>query len=765
MALCATLDRVLADGALVFGGATGQLAGAMVSDPPADPAASAFALTAQAPDGGALSGPVERVVFQNPDTGFAVLLVRTQGEPEPVTLVGSGGPVAPGEILRAEGDWQVDPSYGRQFRARSWSVSPPSTRAGMEAYLASGMIKGIGKALAKKLLGAFGDDVFEVIERQPERLKAVPGIGTGLAERIVAAWQEQRAMRKIMPFLHSHGLSGARAARIFERYGARSIEVLTANPYCLATEIRGIGFASADQLAARLNIARDSPHRMQAGLGHVLDEAQTQGHCGLPRGQLLDQTAMLLALPPAAIGQVLAEELRQGRLIEAPVDGTPCIFTRLLHDAEAAIAASLRARAWQRPCWQADPAALADLEPRLGFSLATAQRQAIDLALTSRLLVITGGPGTGKTTLVKAILAALGGVDVLLAAPTGRAARRLSESSGQEARTLHRLLEAEPGRGFRRDRDRQLACDLLIVDEVSMVDVPLLQALLAALPDEAGLILVGDVDQLPSIGPGQVLADLIGSGLLPVVRLEQIFRQSEGSGIVRNAHRINQGLLPELARAADATADFYAIRARSPEHGAALVVELAAERIPARFGLDPVRDLQVLCPTNRGPLGTRALNQALQAALNPAAADQIEQAGVTFALGDKVMQIENDYERDVYNGDIGRIVALDRTEQQLMLGIDERELTYGFNELDRLVPAYAITVHKAQGSEYPAVILPLFRQHGRMLRRNLIYTAITRARRLVVLVVEPGALELAIAERPEPRRWSRLRQLLSPDPC
>jgi exodeoxyribonuclease V alpha subunit len=718
---------------------------------------------------GTLSGTVERIVFHNPATGFAVLRVKLADQPEPVTLVGQGPPPAPGVLVRAEGGWQTDPSYGRQFRARLLTVVPPSSQEGMAAYLASGMIKGIGKVMAAKLIRQFGDQVFEVIERQPERLREVPGVGAGLARRIAEAWQDQRAVRDIMLFLHSHGLSALQAGRIFERYGSRAVEVVSANPFRLARDIRGIGFTSADQLALRLAIARDSAHRLSAGLLHVLEEAQAQGHCGLPKALLVERARALLEVDPAPVAAALEQDLAVGHLVEDLVEDTLCVFPPALHQAETEIAAALAALACQRPAWLAeDPAAaMAAVEAQLDLTLGEEQRAALHLALASRLLVITGGPGTGKTTLVRAIVEGLrrAQVEVLLAAPTGRAARRLGERAGAAASTLHRLLEADPGRGFRRDRDRPLAGDLVIVDEVSMVDVPLMHALISALPEDGGLILVGDVDQLPSIGPGQVLADLIGSGRLPVVRLSQIFRQAAESGIVRNAHRINRGEPLELARASDAAGDFYAIRANSPEQGAARVVELVAERIPSRFKVDPIAGVQVLCPVNRGELGTRALNQALQAALNPDAPDRIERFGTTFALGDKVMQIENDYEREVYNGDIGRVVGIDQAEGKLTIEIDERQLDYPFAELDRLVPAYAITVHKAQGSEYPVVVLPLARQHGRMLRRNMVYTAITRARALVVLVVEPGVLETAIEQRPEPRRWSRLRGLLAAPPA
>jgi exodeoxyribonuclease V alpha subunit len=729
------------------------------------PTAEPFVLTAPQAAAETLSGLVERVVFHNPETGFCVLRVKLSDQREPASVVGESAAVAPGEVVRADGQWQTDPTFGLQFRARILSVVPPSTLEGIEAYLGSGMIKGIGRAMAGKLVKAFGDRVFDVIERRPDRLREVPGIGPGLAERIAVAWREQRAVRDIMLFLHSHGLSPLRAARIFEAYGARAIQVVRANPYRLAQEIRGIGFASADQLAERLGIPRDSPFRLRAGVSFLLEEAQGQGQAALPRAEVTVAATELLGVDPAAIEAAIAQDLGAGALIEDTVEGTDCLFLPAIHRAEREIAQSLRRLAGGRPPWTIGDAEarVAAVERALGLRLAAGQRAALAMALTSKLLIITGGPGTGKTTLVEAIIAGLAeqALEIQLAAPTGRAARRLGESTGRDAKTLHRLLEAEPGRGFRRGPERPLTCGLLVVDEMSMVDEPLMQALLGALPDSAALILVGDVDQLPSIGPGQVLADLIAAERLPVARLDQIFRQAAESRIVRNAHRVNRGLMPELTRSADELSDFYAIRARDPVDGARLVLELVTERIPERFGVDPIADVQVLCPTNRGELGARHLNETLQAALNPDAADRVVRRGVTFALGDKVMQLENDYDREVYNGDLGRVSAIDHAQGQMLVTIDGRPLAYGFGELDRLMPAYAVTVHKAQGSEYPVIVLPLARQHGRMLRRNLVYTAITRAKRLVVLVVESGALELAIAGRAEPRRWSKLRELLA----
>ncbi|MEM7025855.1 MAG: AAA family ATPase, partial [Pseudomonadota bacterium] len=469
--------------------------------------------------------------------------------------------------------------------------------------------------------------MFDIIEHQPERLREVPGIGRGLAKRIAKAWEEQKTVREIMLYLHAHGLSPLRAARIYETYGDRAIDMVSANPYRLAQDIRGIGFASADELADRLGIPKDSPFRLRAGLRHGLEEALGQGHCGLPRTELASQAAGLLGVEEPLLEQAIDTEVLARGLIGEAVDEVDCLFLPAIHRAENEIAENLARLGRGRPPWAVDDPdrQVAEVERELGLRLAEGQRAALRLALISKLLIITGGPGTGKTTLVEAILAGIGeNVDIALAAPTGRAARRLGESTGREAKTLHRLLEAEPGRGFRRGADRPLECELLVVDEMSMVDVPLMQALLDALPEDAGLLLVGDADQLPSVGPGQVLADLIASERLSVIRLDEVFRQAAQSQIVRNAHHINHGKMPELARDPEQLSDFYAIKARNPEDGARLVQELVSERIPGRFGFDPLADIQVLCPTNRGELGARHLNASLQTRLNPNAADRVE---------------------------------------------------------------------------------------------------------------------------------------------
>lgn len=735
-------------------------------------------MTADAvPAPSSLSGLVERVVFHNPSTGFCVLRVKLPERSEPVTVVGEAGAVHPGEVVRADGRWQTDPSFGHQFRAANLATLPPSTVEGMAAYLGSGTIKGIGQATAKRLVDAFGTGVFEVIEREPERLRGVPGVGRQLAERIAEAWRESRAVHDIMLFLHSHGLSPLRAARIREAYGDRAIRVVTEDPYRLARDVRGMGFLAADELAGRLGLAPDSPRRLRAGFAHVLGLAVEAGHCALPRGRLIDEAAELLDAEAGALVPELEREIAVHALVEEAVDGVACVFLPDLAEAEAEIAEGLLALARGDPPWPTEDAEarLERVEAELGLGLSPDQRAAVGLALRHKLLVVTGGPGTGKTTLVNALLQTLpiggeagdgdgesgGGLDVRLAAPTGRAARRLVESTGRPASTLHRLLEADPGRGFNRNPMRPLECDLLVVDEASMIDVPLMRALVLALPEEAGLVLVGDVDQLPSVGPGRVLADVIASGVCPVVRLSAIFRQAAESRIVTSAHRINQGLLPDLVRPEAGLSDFYAIRADGPEDAARKVLDLVAERVPERFGLSALQDIQVLCPTNKGPLGTRALNERLQAVLNPNPAARLERQGVVFAEGDRVMQAANDYDREVSNGDLGIVTHVDAEARALTVEVDGRPLVYAYDELDALLPAYAITVHKAQGSEYPAIVLPLVMAHGRMLRRNLVYTAVTRARRLCVLVVEPRALELAVAGRAEPRRWSRLRERLT----
>jgi exodeoxyribonuclease V alpha subunit len=721
---------------------------------------------APAPTPGSVVGVVERVLLHRPETGYTVLRLLT-AEQAPIVVVGVMPAADPGELLRAEGDWYQDKVWGRQFRARAVQVEPPTSEEGLVAYLGSGRIKGLGEVTAKRLVARFGQELGAVIEREPGRLREVPGVGAKLAERIAEVWREQRENRDLLLFLASHGIGPARAARILDAYGVRTREKVMGDPYLLAREVRGIGFRTADEIAQKVGLPADSPLRLGAGLGEALREAAGEGHTALPRAVAFDRARGLLGTRAGAIEAAAERELAERRLVARSLPGRDYLLLRELDAAEEAVAARLSDLAGEPAPWRGtEPeAALRRAEEALGVALAEGQADAIRRALSCKLLIVTGGPGTGKTTLVRGILEALAEEhpDVLLAAPTGRAARRLAESTGREARTLHRLLEADPERGlFRRNAARRLEGDLLVVDEVSMVDTVLMAATLDALPPEAALILVGDADQLPSIGPGQVLADLIAAGTIPVLRLTEVFRQAAESAIVRSAHRINRGEPPDFQRTGGEAGlgDLYGIRVEGPEDAEAKLVELLTARIPERFGLDPVDEVQVLTPVHRGPCGTRALNDLLRRHLNPAPAGVLERGEARFALADKVMQLENDNEREVYNGDVGRVVGVDRKAHAIDVLIDGRSLRYAGDELDRLAPAYAVTVHKAQGSEYPAIVLPLLRQHGRMLRRNLLYTAVTRARRLAVLLTEPEALERAVRDGGDARRTTLLRERL-----
>jgi exodeoxyribonuclease V alpha subunit len=712
-----------------------------------------------------LTGLIERVTYQNTENGFCVLRVKARGQRELVTLVGHAAAISAGEWVTASGQWVNDRTHGPQFKARFLKTSAPTSVEGIEKYLASGMIRGIGPVYAKKLLRAFSEKVFDIIEAEPDRLREVDGIGPVRAGCITAAWAEQKVVREIMVFLHSHGVGTARAVRIYKTYGGDAVQVMSENPYRLARDIRGIGFKTADAIAMKLGVDKAAMVRVRAGISYALTEAMDEGHCGLPTDDLVPLAEKVLEVPQELVRTALDLELADGAVIADTVGDQPCIFLAGLYRAERGIAERLLQLGSGKLPWPwIDPdKAIPWVEQRTGLVLAESQRSAVALALTSKVLVITGGPGVGKTTLVNAILRILSakGVRLLLCAPTGRAAKRMNEATGFEAKTIHRLLEVDPGTGgFRRDGENPLDCDLLIVDETSMVDVLLMHSLLKAMPNRAALLVVGDVDQLPSVGPGQVLADMIASGALPVVRLTEVFRQAAKSQIIVNAHRINCGVFPDL-RKPEGESDFYFVEADDPEAAVPRIVDLVTTRIPRRFGLDPIRDIQVLCPMNRGGVGARSLNIELQAALNPAGERKVERFGWVFAAGDKVMQIENDYDKEVYNGDIGYIVDVDANEGELTASFDGRSVTYGFGELDTLVPAYAVTIHKSQGSEYPAVVIPVLTQHYAMLQRNLLYTGITRGKRLVVLVGQKKAVAIAVRNVSGRRRWSKLREWLT----
>ena len=711
-----------------------------------------------------LAGLVDRVTFHNSENGFCVLRVKARGQRELITLVGHAAMISAGEFVQASGCWINDRTHGVQFRASFLKAAPPTTVEGIEKYLGSGMIRGIGPVYAKKLVRAFGEAVFEVIEQEPDRLREVTGIGPKRAERIIAGWAEQRVIREIMLFLHSNGVGTSRAVRIYKAYGADAVRLISENPYRLARDIRGIGFRTADQIAAKLGIEKTALIRVRAGISYALAEAMDEGHCGLPLEELVSLTEKLLEIPGELVETALRFELEVGAVVADDLEGRRCVFLAALHRAEREIAEKLKTLVVGKPPWPAIDVdkAVPWVEQRTKLVLADSQKAALRVALVSNLMVITGGPGVGKTTLVNSLLKILiaKAVAIGLCAPTGRAAKRLSESTGLEAKTIHRLLETDPRTGsFRRNEVEPLDCDLLVVDETSMVDVPLMRAVLRALPEGSALLLVGDVDQLPSVGPGQVLGDIIASGAVPVVRLTEVFRQAAESRIIVNAHRINHGLMPDLTTAD--TGDFFFVDAADAEEGVRKLLTIVQERIPKRFGLNPIRDIQVLCPMNRGGLGARSLNIELQNVLNPPGEIRIERFGWTFCPGDKVMQVENNYDKDVYNGDLGVVSRIDMEEGELVVDFEGSEVTYGFGELDELVLAYATTIHKSQGSEYPAVVIPLSTQHYPMLQRNLVYTGVTRGKRLVVLVGQRKALAIAVKGARTRRRWSKLREWLA----
>ena len=722
-----------------------------------------------------VEGEVAKVTFENDETGFRVIRVEREGKEKPEAWVGVFQSTPPGTRVRATGRYEVDGRHGEQLRVETLLAVAPATTAGLEKYLGSGVIPGIGPAYAKRIVEEFGERTLTVLDQEPDRVRDVPGLGEKRAEAVIKAWEAHRAVGAIMIFLQTHGASPSLAARIHKRFGPKAIDIVSRQPYRLSLDVWGVGFKTADKIARSIGIAADAPERAQAGVLQTLHDVTGRGHVFAPRPDLVRMGANMLEQDETRVNEAVDALSRSAHVVLEDAGQELGVYPKLLHEAETGVATRVRdllsagsrgaegAAVRARLAAAVEPAITA-FEEGAHVKLAGAQRRAVEEAAKNKVLVITGGPGVGKTTIVKAILAVLdrAKLSARLAAPTGRAAKRMSEATKRDATTLHRLLEFDPKeRTFLRDRKRPIPTDALIVDEASMIDIELARSLFNALPDDARLVLVGDVDQLPSVGPGAVLRDLIASERVPTVRLTQIFRQAEGSLIVENAHRIQEGLPPASADSPEGT--FHIIKRDSGEAAAETIQKVVTENIPKRFGLDPRRDVQVLTPMHRGDTGTIALNERLQAVLNPDG-PTVSRFGRTMRAGDKVMQLKNDVERNVYNGDVGFILSLDPEARQLVVRFDDREVTYEESDLDELTLAYATSIHKSQGSEYPAVVIPLLTEHFVMLSRNLFYTAVTRGKKLVVLVADPRAIRMALAEtrKEERKTWlaERIRREL-----
>ncbi len=711
-----------------------------------------------------LGGTVERVTYHNEETGFTVLRVKADGRSGLSTVVGHIPHIVPGEFIRARGEWVVNRDHGPQFAAADLKVSPPDSIEGIEKFLGSGLIKGIGPVYAAKLVKTFGKDIFDIIDKESARLEEVDGIGRVRRLLIKEGWNEARSIRSIMTFLLSNGAGTARAFRIYKTYGEQAIAKVRDDPYCLARDIRGIGFKTADMIAAKLGIEKTSDVRARAGVEHVLQECTLAGHCACPPELLVEKATAILEIDETIIGRAIEHGLLEGRLTrDEDTAGQPLLYLTPLYMREVELAGMLKTMAHRpSPCPAIDLAkAIPWVEEKIGLTLADRQKEALGTALRSGLMVITGGPGVGKTTLVNAIIRVLKAkqLSVVLCAPTGRAAKRLNETTGEPAATIHRMLEVDPATGnFKRGPRSPLTGDVFIVDEASMLDLPLAHSLVRSIPGHASLIFVGDVDQLPSVGPGSVLRDMIQADVCPVCRLDTIFRQAARRLIVTAAHAINRDEIPEGGTDA-AEDDFFFIHEDDPARIPERIVQMVRHSIPEKTGLHPLRDIQVLSPMQRGEIGTRHINTVMQDALNPGAPG-VERYGVRFCVGDKVMQIENDYDKDVFNGDIGMIASLDTDGEECAVRFGNRTVTYSFHELDELMPSYAVTIHKSQGSEYPCVVIPVHTQHYVMLQRNLIYTAITRGRKLVILVGTQKAFSIAVGRNDTHTRFTALQQRL-----
>jgi exodeoxyribonuclease V alpha subunit len=718
-----------------------------------------------------IRGQIEKITYRNEENGYTIAKVKVEGRYDLVTIVGNLLSLNPGEVLKLEGQWDYHPKFGEQFKITSYESVIPATVKGMEKYLGSGLIKGIGPVMAKRLVAKFGLETFDIIEADNRRLREVEGIGDKRIEMISKAWDDQKEIRGVMVFLQDKGVSPAYAARIFKQYGKESVEVVRVNPYRLATDIFGIGFTTADMIAEKLGIPRDSPVRAEAGILHVLHRLSDEGHVYYPYESLIEECRKILGVESEILIKAFGKIVTDKKIViedlnrEEFKENNKAVYLAGLYASEVGVADKLK-RLMQIPkelrTLDRDKA-IEWIQNELKITLAENQKKAVREAIDKKIMVVTGGPGTGKTTIINSIIRIYGklGQRVLLAAPTGRAAKRMTETTAHEARTIHRLLEFSPkAGGFRRDESNPLEADLIVIDETSMVDTVLMHHLLKAIPDKATLILVGDVDQLPSVGPGNVLRDIIDSGIITTVKLTDIFRQARESLIVINAHRVNNGQMPLFHHRADHPLDFYYFEIEEPEKALEKIIELCREKIPKKFGYDPVNDIQVLTPMHRGVVGAVNLNAELQKHLNPSE-DELVRGEKILRVGDKVMQIRNNYDKEVFNGDIGRIIRINREDQEVIVDCDGRVVSYEYAELDEIVTAYAISVHKSQGSEYQAVVMPVLTQHYMLLQRNLLYTGITRGKKLVVLVGTRKAIGIAVNNDKQQKRYTLLRERLT----
>ena len=715
-----------------------------------------------------LSGQIERITYTNEENGYTIARVKVYGQRDLITVVGYLMSPVPGEVLNLKGEWINHPKFGEQFKVVEYKTAVPATVFGIKKYLGSGLIKGLGPVIASRIVKKFGEKTLDIIENHIEKLAMVEGVGKKRIAMIQNAWDEQKEIRDVMMFLQSHGVSSGYATKIFKQYKNRSIAVVTENPYRLAMDIFGIGFVIADSIADKLGFSRSSPLRIEAGIIYVLHQLSDEGHVFYPYEYLVKKSRETLDVDRDTVTQALGNLAMDKRIVLEDLnenidefkENNKSVYLAKFHLCETSIATRLKILSTTPKSIRTVNAenALEWVQGQLDIRLAENQVKAVRCALENKIMVITGGPGTGKTTIINAILKIFAGLKVktCLAAPTGRAAKRMSETTGHEARTIHRLLEYSFAKGgFQKNEEKPLDCDLLILDEASMIDTILMHHLIKAVPIFATVILVGDVNQLPSVGAGNVLNDIIASGAISVVELNEIFRQARESRIIVNAHKINSGILPTFEDDVPGN-DFYFIHQEDPEKVLEIILELTKERIPKRFGLDPVDDIQVLTPMHKGLVGAGNLNAELQKSLNPFQ-EEITRGNRNFRINDKVMQIRNNYDKEVFNGDIGRITRIQPDEDEITVMFDGREVPYAFYELDELVLAYAVSVHKSQGSEYPAVVVPVLTQHYMLLQRNLIYTAVTRGRDLVVMIGTRKALAIGVNNDKTKKRFSNLR--------